>query len=103
MRNRLKSLEDHDVSEPDKVKVLNFCANATETERQLIKTALSELPPYISYYVYRSLTENMSYDAICKQDYIYMGCGDFYAYRRQGIGAIKRWMIWSGLWDNDRT
>ena len=99
MRNRLKSLEDHDVWNEEEIKVLNFCRQANDIGIEVIKTALSELPPYISYYVYRSLTENMSYDAICKQDYIYMGCGDFYAYRRQGMGAIKRWMIWYGLWD----
>ena len=99
MRNRLMSLKDHNVSEIEKHKILSFCANASEEEKQIIKTALSELPPYISQYVYRSLTENLSYDDICKQDYIYLGCGDFYAYRRKGMGAIKRWMIWYGIWD----
>lgn len=99
MRNREMSLEDHGVSEKDKVKILCFCTYANEKEKEIIKIALSELPSYISQYVYRSLTENMSYDAICKQDYIYLSCGDFYAYRRKGIGAIKRWMILYGLWD----
>lgn len=99
MRTRLMKYIDHDITDEDKIKILNFCSFAGEEEKSLIKTALSELPPYISPYVFRSLTENMSYDDICKQDYIYMSCGDFYAYRRKGMGAIKRWMMIYNIWD----
>lgn len=55
--------------------------------------------PYVSPHIYRSLTENLSYDDLCKTDYLYMHSVDFYVYRRKGIAAIKRQMIQDGIWN----
>ena len=99
MRIREKTYNDYGITEDEKRYIMDFCRNANESEKLLIKTALSELNPYISPYIFYSLVDNLSYDDICKREYIYMCCVDFYAYRRQGIAAIKRWMILNGIWE----
>ena len=98
MRTREKSYEDYGISEKEVMYILDFCRNATQDQKFLIKNALSELQPYIAPYVYFSLVDNLSYERMCQKDYIYMGKVDFYAYRRKGMAAIKRWMILYGMW-----
>lgn len=99
MKTRYMGYADYGITEDEKRYILDFCRNANEDEKMIIKIALSQLNPYISPYVYRSLVENLSYDDICKEDYIYMSCVDFYAYRRKGMESIKRWMILNKLWE----
>lgn len=79
--------------------IRDFCRNANEDKKKFIKNALSELQPYIVDYVYYSLVNNISYDNMSKKKYIYIGKGDFYGHRRQGMAAIKRWMILYGIWE----
>lgn len=99
MRTREKSYEDYGMNEKEAMYILDFCRNATQEQKFLIKNALSELQPYIAPYVYFSLVDNLSYERMCQKDYIYMGKGDFYAYRRKGMAAIKRWMMLYGFWN----
>lgn len=99
MRTREKSYKDYGITEDEKKYILNFCRTAGEKDKELVKKALKELNPYISPHIYRSLTENLSYDDLCKTDYLYMHSVDFYAYRRKGIAAIKRHMIQDGIWN----
>ena len=70
-----------------------------DEQKKLIKYALSELVPYIAPYVFYSLVDNLSYEDICAKNYLYIGKGDFYGHRRQGMAAIKRWMILYGNWE----
>lgn len=98
MRTREMSYSDYGITKEEKEYIKAFCRNAGEEEKQIIKEALAEIHPYIAPYIYKSLVENLSYDNICKKNYLYMCMVDFYAYRRQGMAAIKRWMILYGVW-----
>ena len=99
MRTREKSYKDYGMDEKEVRYVKEFCRNANEEEKMIIKYALSEIQPYIAPFVYYSLVDNMSYEELCGKDYIYIGKGDFYGHRRQGMGCIKRWMILNNMWE----
>lgn len=99
MRKRKMSYENYGMSEKEVRYVKDFCRNANDEEKKIIKYALSELQPYIAPYVYYSLVDNISYDVMCTRKYIFIGKGDFYGHRRQGMAAIKRWMILYGIWE----
>ncbi len=99
MRTREMSYTDYGITEEEKQYIKQFCENADEENARLIKQALSELNPYISPYIYTSLTQGISYDKLIVKNEIYISKEDFYGYRRKGMDAIKRWMIWSGLWE----
>lgn len=99
MRTRDKSYQDHGITEEEKLYILEFCRNADDEKRLVIKNALAELNPYIAPYVFYSLVDNISYEGICAKNYLYIGKGDFYGHRRQGMAAIKRWMILYGIWE----
>lgn len=99
MRTREKSYSDYGITEKEVRYIKDFCRNANDEERKIIRNAISELQPYIAPYVYFSLVKNMSYEDICAKNYIFMGKGDFYGHRRQGMESIKRWMILYGIWE----
>lgn len=99
MRKRKMSYKNYGIDEAEVRYIKDFCRNANEDEKTIIKNALSELQPYIAPYVYYSLVDNVSYDIMSAKNYIYIGKGDFYGYRRQGMAAIKRWMILYGIWE----
>lgn len=93
------SYEDYGMTDAEVRYVKEFCRNAKDEEKKIIKYALSELQPYIAPYVYCSLVDNVSYDIMSAKKYIYIGKGGFYGHRRQGMAAIKRWMILYGIWE----
>ena len=99
MRTREKSYSDYGMTEDEVRYIKNFCRNADEEHQLLIKYALADLNPYIAPYVFYSLVGNLSYEGICAKDYLYIGKGDFYGYRRQGMAAIKQFMIIYGIWE----
>ena len=99
MRKREMSYKNYGIDEAEVRYIKDFCRNANEDEKIIIKNALSELQPYIAPYVYYSLVDNVSYDIMSAKNYIYIGKGDFYGHRRQGMAAIKRWMILYGIWE----
>ena len=99
MRTREKSYSDYGITEEEVIYIKNFCQNADDEQTKIIKYALSELTPYIAPHIYESLTKNLSYEDICAKNYLYIGKGDFYGHRRQGMAAIKRWMILYGIWE----
>ena len=98
MRTRQKTYSDYGISDAEVKRIKDFCHYANDEEKMIIKTALSELDPYIAPYVYFSLVDNLSYEDICARNYLYIGKGDFYGHRRRGMAAIKRWMILYGIW-----
>ncbi len=99
MRKRKMSYENYGMSKKEVRYIKDFCRNASEDEKKFIKNALSELQPYIEPYVYYSLVNNVSYDIMSAKNYIYIGKGDFYGHRRQGMDAIKQRMIDDGIWE----
>ena len=99
MRTRYMSYADYGITNEEKEHILDFCRNANEVEIKIIDDALSELNEYIRPYIKRSLVEGISYDRIVVKDEIYLSKEDFYGWRRKGIAAISRWMIWFRLSD----
>ena len=99
MRTREKSYNDYGLSDKEVIYIKNLCRNADEETLNIIINALSELQPYIAPYVYFSLVKNMSYEDICAKNYIFIGKGDFYGYRRKGMACIKRWLILFNKWE----
>lgn len=99
MRTREKSYSDYGITEKEVRYIKDFCRKANKEERELIRNALSELQPYIAPYIYYSLVNNWSYEDVCKKNYIFIGKGDFYGYRRKGIECIMRWMILNNMWN----
>ena len=99
MRTRYKSYGDYGITEDEKMYILDFCRMANDEQKMIIKNALAELNPYIAPYIYYSLTEGKSYDKMIVRKEIYMSKEDFYGYRRKGMEAIKRYMLWHGIWE----
>ena len=99
MRTRQKIYSDYGMSEEEVKYIKEFCQKSNDEEKQIIKTALSELNPYIAPFIFYSLVDNLSYEKICAKNYLYIGKGDFYGHRRKGMAAIKRWMILYGIWE----
>ena len=99
MRKREMSYSDYGMTEDEVRYIKSFCQNSNTEEKHIIRTALCELSPYIAPYVYYSLVDNLSYEDICSKNYLYIGKGDFYGHRRQGMESIKRWMILYGIWE----
>lgn len=99
MRTREKSYADYGITKTESIYIKEFCRNSNEEEKKIIRAALSELNPYIARNVFNSLVDNLSYEDICAKNYLYIGKGDFYGHRRQGMDAIKRWMILYGIWE----
>ena len=99
MRTREKSYDDYGLNEKEVRYIKEFCRSASEEEQVIIRNALSELQPYIAPYVYYSLVDNLSYEHVCAKNYIFIGKGDFYGYRRKGMAAIKRWLILYNKWE----
>ena len=100
MRTREKSYKDYGLTDNEIDYIKKFCTKAnTEQQKTIIEIALSELSPYIASKCLESLINNKSYDDLCKEEYLYICKGDFYGYRRKGMAAIKRWMIWNNIWE----
>lgn len=99
MRTREMSYEDYGMNDKEVRYIKEFCRNANQEEKTIIKYALSEIQPYIAPFVYYSLVNNMSYEELCGKEYIYTGKVDFYGHRRQGIACIKRWLILYNMWE----
>lgn len=102
MNTRQTSYDDLGIEKEEIEVILDFCLNANAEERNFIKMALdTEMDKYKSAKVFKSLTDGKSYDVLFREDYIYMTKQDFYAYRRKGMEAIKRWMILYNLWKTE--
>ena len=99
MRKREMSYSDCGITEEEVRYIKDFCYHAGEEQKNFIRYALAELQPYIAPYVFYSLVDNLSYEEICAKNYLYIGKVDFYGHRRQGMAAIKRWMILYGIWE----
>lgn len=99
MRVREKSYSDHGMTDEEVRHIYDYCREATEAEIKIIKQALAELQPYLQKPIFDSLVNNMSYEDLCAKEYLYIGKGDFYGHRREGMAAIKRWLILYNLWE----
>ena len=99
MRTMEMSYEDYGMTHDEREYVKKFCRESTKEQQEIINTALSEQDSYIASKCFESLVEDKSYEDLCMEEYLYIGKGDFYGHRRQGMAAIKRWMILYGIWE----
>lgn len=99
MRTRKKKYSDYGITKREKEYIMQYCRQADSEQKEIIKAALSDMDPYIGQLVLNSLLHGLSYEEMFCRDYIYIGKGDFYGYRRKGIAAIKRWMILYEIWE----
>lgn len=100
MRTRDMSYEDYGITDEEVDYIKDFCFNSnSEQQEHIIKVALSELSPYIAIKCLDSLINKKSYEDLCKEEYMFIGKGDFYGHRRKGMESIKRWMILNNMWD----
>ena len=67
MRTRQKTYSDYGISDIEVKYIKEFCQKSNDEEKHIIRTALSELNPYIAPYIFYSLVDNLSYEDICKR------------------------------------
>lgn len=104
MKTRQTSYGDYGIDKAEINVILEFCKNANDEWRDIIRAALDvEMDKYKADVVFKALTEGISYDVMFQQDYLYMTKQDFYGYRRKGMEAVKRWMILYNIWDTAIT
>lgn len=89
MRTRDASYWDYGISEAESKTLIEICHNAdSQTELLLLKAAQEACMEYASSLFY-SLRNNLSYEDVCSNNYLYIGKGDFYGYRRKVLYLLK--------------
>ncbi len=100
MRAREKSYADYGITGQEKDYIFEFLRKADETQKkQIIDVALSESGEYLARHIYNSIAFKLSYEDICKKEYLYINKDDFYAHRRKAVEAIERWMKLNNCYD----
>ena len=89
MRTRDASYWDYGISEAESKELIEICRNAdSQTELLLLKAAQEACMEYASSLFY-SLRNNLSYEDVCSNNYLYIGKGDFYGHRRKTLYLLK--------------
>ena len=89
MRTRDASYWDYGISEAESKELIEICRNAdSQTELLLLKAAQEACEEYASSLFY-SLRNNLSYEDVCSNNYLYIGKGDFYGHRRKTLYLLK--------------
>lgn len=103
MRTRKTRYQDYGITKQEKDYIMQYCYEAKGEKAEMIKAALAttkpKMDPYIAKIIFDALASGLSYERMCGKEYIYIGKEDFYGHRRQGIAAVKRWMILYGIWE----
>lgn len=103
MRVRQMGYEDYGFSDGEAKLLLAYCQDAQKfnDHELLLKSAISSRKE-IANLLYFSITNNCSWDQLGKIDYLYVGKGDFYAYRRKTLALFRDALIACGKWDKLR-
>lgn len=97
MRLREKGYKHYGITEEHAREIIRACMSADKAHTELLREACIQSNPYIHKELYRSITENRSYDRFY---YIPIGRSDFYGYRRKAIAIYEQMMTEA---DNDTT
>ncbi|MCD8371232.1 MAG: hypothetical protein LUC94_13090 [Clostridiales bacterium] len=89
MRTRHKRLTDYGIPESEVNGLYDLCRNLDDRGRELLHVAaVDSCPPGIAEYIFKSLTDGSSYDAMSKSQWIPIGRDDFYGYRRKALAKF---------------
>ena len=89
MRTREAGYLDYGISETESKELIRICRSADcQTELLLLKSAQESYAEYASSLFY-SLRNNLSYEDVCANNYLHIGKGDFYGYRRKALYLFK--------------
>lgn len=89
MRTRKAGYSDYGISETESKELIRICRIADcQTELLLLKSAQESYAEYASSLFY-SLRNNLSYEDVCANNYLHIGKGDFYGYRRKTLYLLK--------------
>lgn len=81
-------MSDYSISEEETQRLVNFCRNADEEERKIIKEISESVYPDIAEQLFLNLTTGIGYDNLCKKDPIRMQRKDFQGYRRKTLKEL---------------
>lgn len=81
-------MKDYGISYEENLRLIKFCQNAADEERENILQITREVYPSISIPLYKNLTTGLGYDRLSKEEPIRMQRKDFYGYRRKCLKEI---------------
>lgn len=81
-------MKDYGISDEENLRLIKFCRNATDEEKEIILQVTNEVYPSISIQLYKNLTTGIGYDRLSKEEPIRMQRKDFQGYRRKCLKKI---------------
>ena len=81
-------MSDYGISCEETQKLVSFCRNADEKEKEIIKKISESVYPEIAEQLFLNLTTGIGYDNLCKKDPIRMQRKDFQGYRRKALKKL---------------
>lgn len=81
-------MSDYGISVEETQRLVNFCRNAGEKEREIIKRISEAVYPCIADQLFCNLTTGIGYDNLCKLKPIRMQRKDFQGYRRKVLKEL---------------
>ena len=85
-------MSDYGISVEETQRLVNFCRNAGEKEREIIKRISEAVYPCIAKQLFCNLTTGIGYDNLCKLKPIRMQRKDFQGYRRKVLKELYDFM-----------
>lgn len=89
-------MSDYGISVEETQRLVNFCRNAGEKEREMIKRISEAVYPCIANQLFCNLTKGIGYDNLCKLKPIRMQRKDFQGYRRKVLKDLYDFMNTKG-------
>lgn len=103
VRVRSRGFEDYGFRSGEAKQLLAYCQDPRRfEEHELLLRAAKTSKREIANLLYFSITNKCSWDQLDKMEYLYIGKGDFYAYRRKTLALFRDTLIACGKWDASR-
>lgn len=96
MRTRRTYYKDYGIDGEEIKRLKEICSNLDDEEDYLLKNATQYACPDLADQIYRSIKNNISYDVMVEKEYVPIGKGDFYGYRRKSVYIFMNLLIFSG-------
>lgn len=98
MRTREKGYTDHGFeNEKEAEKVIEYCRSPDfQYGEELLRSAITANKT-ISYDIFYSIVNDLSYNDISRIKYIPISIVDFYGYRRKCLGNMRDWLRLHGI------
>ncbi len=92
------SLLDYGVPREEQERLYSRCKSQDDEDKETLMQCAKSSAPGLESYIYDSLSNGKSYDAINKKRYIPAKIDDFYAYRRKAAAEFYRILKLCGRW-----